>query len=239
MLTTCWRPEGYKIKSALPFKIFLTLDDFLLTSKKKFLERISSHCLITIQMLGHVPCTPRVVCTLSSNCYTMRWSIISLQEAQKFHPQFIGIYGHTHIFYPMSFFCLKRSTSFQGTFFIMSKLDINQIFWPISVFVKYANSNNMLLSKCSFPISSNVGDQNTFWLVASNGPNISSTPLKQWGFRQCLPFSWTTIRGKHLRQPITIMGVVDNVRAWRQLIPNINLLPNKEVVSLHYRKSYF
>ena len=138
MLTTCWRPEGYKIKSALPFKIFLTLDEFLLTSKKKFLERISSHCVITIQMLGHVPCTPRVVCTLSSNCYTMRWSIISLQEAQKFHPQFIGIYGHTHIFYPMSFFCLKRSTSFQGTFFIKNV----KIWYKSDFFTKnYATCN--------------------------------------------------------------------------------------------------
>ena len=27
-------------------------------------------------------------------------------------------------------------------------------------------------------------------------PNVSTTPLRQWGFRQCLPFSWTTLRGK-------------------------------------------
>ena len=24
------------------------------------------------------------------------------------------------------------------------------------------------------------------------GPNVSTTPLRKWGFRQCLPFSWTT-----------------------------------------------
>ena len=29
------------------------------------------------------------------------------------------------------------------------------------------------------------------------------------GFRQCLPFSWTTLRGKHCRHSIAIMGVVD------------------------------
>jgi hypothetical protein len=28
-------------------------------------------------------------------------------------------------------------------------------------------------------------------------------------FRQCLPFSWTTLRGKHCWHPIVIMGVVD------------------------------
>ena len=31
----------------------------------------------------------------------------------------------------------------------------------------------------------------------------------QWGFGQCLPFSWTTLRGKHCRHPIALMGVVD------------------------------
>ena len=41
-------------------------------------------------------------------------------------------------------------------------------------------------------------------------PNISTTPLRQWGFRQCLPFSWTTLRGKLCRHPIAVMGVVDS-----------------------------
>ena len=39
--------------------------------------------------------------------------------------------------------------------------------------------------------------------------NVSTTPLRQWGFRQCLPFSWTTLRGKQCRHPIAVMGVVD------------------------------
>jgi hypothetical protein len=42
--------------------------------------------------------------------------------------------------------------------------------------------------------------------------NVSTTPLQQWGFRQCLPFSWTTLRGKHCRYPIAVMGVVDTFR---------------------------
>jgi hypothetical protein len=38
---------------------------------------------------------------------------------------------------------------------------------------------------------------------------VYTTPLQQWGFRQCLPFSWTTLRGKHCWHPIAVMGVVD------------------------------
>ena len=41
------------------------------------------------------------------------------------------------------------------------------------------------------------------------GSNVSTTPLRQWDFRQCLLFSWTTLRGKHGRHPIAVMGVVD------------------------------
>ena len=48
------------------------------------------------------------------------------------------------------------------------------------------------------------GDMNNL-----DGPNVSTTPLRQWGFRQCLTFSWTTLRGKHCRHPIAVMGVVD------------------------------
>ena len=40
-------------------------------------------------------------------------------------------------------------------------------------------------------------------------PNVSTTPLQQCGFRQCLPFSWTTLRDKHCRHPIAVMGDVD------------------------------
>ena len=41
------------------------------------------------------------------------------------------------------------------------------------------------------------------------GLNVSTTPLRQWGFQQCLPLSWTTLRSKHCRHPIAVMGVVD------------------------------
>ena len=45
--------------------------------------------------------------------------------------------------------------------------------------------------------------------LVSQCRNVSTTPLRQWGFRQCLPFSWTTVRGKDCRHPIVVMGVVD------------------------------
>ena len=43
---------------------------------------------------------------------------------------------------------------------------------------------------------------------------VSTTTLPQWGFRQCLPFGWTTLRGKHCRHPIAVMGVADTFEQW-------------------------
>ena len=51
-----------------------------------------------------------------------------------------------------------------------------------------------------------------FWTRNTNtnsSPNVFTTPLRQWVFRQCLPFSWTTLRGKNCRHPIAELGVVD------------------------------
>ena len=47
--------------------------------------------------------------------------------------------------------------------------------------------------------------------------NVSTTPLWQGGFRQYLPFSWTTLRGKHCQHPIAVMGVVDTIGQCLQL----------------------
>ena len=43
--------------------------------------------------------------------------------------------------------------------------------------------------------------------VNYNAQTYLQTPLR--GFRQCLPFSWTTLRDKHCQHPIAVMGVVD------------------------------
>ena len=37
-------------------------------------------------------------------------------------------------------------------------------------------------------------------------------PIMAMGFWQCLPFSWTTLIGKHCRHPIAVMGDVDTFR---------------------------
>jgi hypothetical protein len=42
--------------------------------------------------------------------------------------------------------------------------------------------------------------------------NVSTTPLRYWVFWQCLPFSWTTLRGKHCRQPHCRNGSCKYVR---------------------------
>ena len=42
-------------------------------------------------------------------------------------------------------------------------------------------------------------------------PNVCTTPLWQWGFWQCLDFSWTTLRGKQWQHIIALLGVVDTV----------------------------
>ena len=44
------------------------------------------------------------------------------------------------------------------------------------------------------------------------GLTVSTTPLRKWGFLQCLPFCWTTLRSKHCGHPIAVMGVVDILR---------------------------
>ena len=50
--------------------------------------------------------------------------------------------------------------------------------------------------------------------------NVFTTPLRQWGFWQCLPFSWTTLRGKHCQHPITVMGVVDTFELGQAIYKN-------------------
>ena len=48
-------------------------------------------------------------------------------------------------------------------------------------------------------------------------PNVSTTPLRQWGFRQCLPLSWKTLEDKHFWHPIAVIWVVDRSRILWQI----------------------
>ena len=60
-----------------------------------------------------------------------------------------------------------------------------------------------------FTTHTDINQNNKSWQKAWACLNVSTTPLRQWGFRQCLPFSWTTLRDKLCWHPIAVMGVVD------------------------------
>ena len=57
------------------------------------------------------------------------------------------------------------------------------------------------------------GIQTTEVVLFKAMPERIYNPIMAMGFQQCLPFSWTTLRGKHCRHPIAVpiavMGVVD------------------------------
>ena len=48
--------------------------------------------------------------------------------------------------------------------------------------------------------------------------SISNRMIRVMGFWQRLPFSWTTLRGKHCWHPIAVMGVIDTFR--RTFVPS-------------------
>jgi hypothetical protein len=71
--------------------------------------------------------------------------------------------------------------------------------WLFRLSIPYLTPSNVL----PFYVTTETGS------VECPGLNVSITPLRQWGFGQCLPFSWTTLRGNHCRHQIAVMGVVD------------------------------
>ena len=46
----------------------------------------------------------------------------------------------------------------------------------------------------------------SMWLHVVQCWKAFATPITTMGRRQCLPFSWTPLRGKHCRRPIAVMG---------------------------------
>ena len=58
--------------------------------------------------------------------------------------------------------------------------------------------------KPDFPREYGYGNQ-----VSASLYEIPVKYLREWNFRQCLLFSWTTLRGKHYQHPIAVMEVVD------------------------------
>ena len=78
--------------------------------------------------------------------------------------------------------------------------------WPTSSFLMSSkilgvtfgkkHISGVLLSLLNFSLKSVNSD------LLSHKIYVSTTLLRQWGFRHWLPFSWTTLRGKHCRHPI-------------------------------------
>jgi hypothetical protein len=76
----------------------------------------------------------------------------------------------------------------------------------------YESQTSDLHSFSTLSSQSKLPPRASFWVsleADAQCPNVSTTPLWQWGFRQCLPFSWTTLRDKHCWHPIAVMGVVE------------------------------
>ena len=48
--------------------------------------------------------------------------------------------------------------------------------------------------------------------------NVSTNPLQEWVFWQCLHFSWTTLRVKHCRHPIVVMEPVDTFGLYQAMV---------------------
>ena len=77
--------------------------------------------------------------------------------------------------------------------------------WAKSVTILHIRTHTQTIR----PVEKICKDANCQLDQTRPSPKVSTTSLRQWGFRQCLPFSRTTLRGKHCRHPIAVMGVVD------------------------------
>ena len=52
---------------------------------------------------------------------------------------------------------------------------------------------------------------------------------------QCLPFSWTTLRGKHCWHPIAVMGVVNTFEDHQFVVRQIHALIQIRSLTLHLK----
>ena len=107
------------------------------------------------------------------------------------------------------------------------------IFWVLKV--------NSQLLKPSISIHSKPGTTPRKNHGTRLCPNVSTTPLQQWGFRQCLPFSWTILGGKHCRHPIAVMEVVDTFKLWmtRNTELKITMKKSTEVTKNNQASEWF
>ena len=106
----------------------------------------------------------------------------------------------------LSVFPTFRWTAWWTAWTVFITFTVNVVF---KVNIAVQNSNGHFVFDCgvtngSCQMSLKVG---IIWLRL--WPERIYNPLQQWDFQQCLPFSWTTLRDKHCRHPIAVMGVVD------------------------------
>ena len=94
--------------------------------------------------------------------------------------------------------------------FWLNVMIIDILFWvkrKFDIYIFFIFAQNKLLVTITFNHYQSPSKMGRNWGYKCS--NVSTTPLRQWGFWQCLLFSWTTLRSKHCRHPIAIMGVVD------------------------------
>ena len=85
---------------------------------------------------------------------------------------------------------------------------------------------------CNFVCTTGFDHFIKSWFSTTN-EKANARTLRQWGFRQCLLFSWTTLRDKHCRNPIAVIGVVDtfgqcgtlvSVPDYKLILKNVQML---------------
>ena len=106
-----------------------------------------------------------------------------------------------------------------GTFNIIAHQCTYKFFWVRLMHIEVhqsnqnANCNNWLFTLIiHIVVKPNYSDKKIWQqrLVCMTRTYLQPhyNALRQWGFGQCLPFNWTTLRGKHWWHPIAVMEVV-------------------------------
>ena len=74
---------------------------------------------------------------------------------------------------------------------------------------KILSNHRVVMEKRIFSMTTLWFDKFFWFAKLFNDGGVTTIAIWEWGFHQCLPFSWTTLRGIHCRHPIAVMGVVD------------------------------
>ena len=102
-------------------------------------------------------------------------------------------------------FWLLHIHQMSWTWFIFSWFGIFKHCFLFACTSQYKHSNNQLLPPAVCLLNwfkllfwwSKMHSILNFYQTRQASANVSTTPLRQFGFWQCLPFSWTILRDKH------------------------------------------